>query len=41
MKVQVIDDEEDIQRLFEQRFRRERRSGTIEIDFVFSGQEAN
>ena len=40
MKMLVIDDEKNIQRLFEQRFRRERRSGQIEIDFVFSGREA-
>lgn len=40
MKILVIDDEKGIQRLFEQRFRQERRQGKIEIDFAFSGREA-
>lgn len=40
MKILVVDDEQDVRRLFEQRFRRERRKGEIAIDFVFSGQEA-
>ncbi len=40
MKILVVDDEQDVRRLFEQRFRRERRKGEIAIDFVFSGREA-
>lgn len=40
MKVLVVDDEQNIQRLFEQRFRRERRKGQIAFDFAFSGKEA-
>lgn len=40
MKILVVDDEYDSKRLFEQRFRRERREGIISIDFVFSGKEA-
>jgi two-component system, chemotaxis family, chemotaxis protein CheY len=40
MKVLVVDDEKDIQMLFEQRFRKEIRNGEIEIVFAFSGDEA-
>jgi len=40
MKVLVVDDEKDVQTLFEQRFRREIKSGEIQFDFVFSGEEA-
>ena len=40
MKILVVDDERDVQRLFEQRFRKERRSGKIELFFAFSAQEA-
>ena len=40
MKVLIVDDEKNIQRLFEQRFRKERRNGLIELHFAFSGQEA-
>lgn len=40
MRVLVVDDEKDIQTLFEQRFRREIRSGDIELGFAFSGEEA-
>ncbi len=40
MKVLVVDDEKDIQNLFEQRFRREIRSGEVELVFAFSGEEA-
>ncbi|AFK04396.1 response regulator receiver protein [Emticicia oligotrophica DSM 17448] len=35
MKILVVDDEEDVRTLFEQRFRREIRAG--EFDFAFSG----
>jgi CheY-like chemotaxis protein len=40
MKILVVDDERDIQALFEQRFRKEIRSGAIEFVFAFSGEEA-
>jgi CheY-like chemotaxis protein len=40
MKILVVDDEKDIQPLFQQRFRREIRSGEIEFAFAYSGEEA-
>lgn len=40
MKVLVVDDEKDVQILFEQRFRKEIRSGEMLFDFAFSGEEA-
>lgn len=40
MKVLVVDDEKDVQTLFEQRFRKEIRSGEVLFDFAFSGEEA-
>jgi two-component system, chemotaxis family, chemotaxis protein CheY len=40
MKVLVVDDEKDVQVLFEQRFRREIRQGELELAFAFSGEEA-
>lgn len=40
MKILVVDDEEDIQALFEQRFRKEIRTRQIELLFAFSGEEA-
>jgi len=40
MKILVVDDEKDVQVLFEQRFRKEMRSGEIEFSFAFSGEEA-
>ncbi len=40
MKILVVDDEKDIQMLFEQRFRRELRIGAVELAFAFSGEEA-
>ena len=40
MNVLVVDDETDVQTLFEQRFRRELRSGEIELHFAFSGEQA-
>lgn len=39
-KLLIVDDEKDVQRLFEQRFRREKRSGQITLHFAFSGKEA-
>ena len=40
MKVLVVDDEKDVQILFEQRFRKEIRNGEMEFVFAFSGEEA-
>ena len=40
MKVLVVDDEKDMQMLFEQRFRKEIRNGEIQFVFAFSGEEA-
>jgi two-component system chemotaxis response regulator CheY len=40
MKILVVDDEKDIQTLFEQRFRREIKAGEMEFAFSFSGEEA-
>ncbi|QHV99111.1 MULTISPECIES: response regulator [Spirosoma] len=40
MKILVVDDETDIQPLFEQRFRREIRSGTMTFTFANSGESA-
>lgn len=40
MKILVVDDERDIQTLFEQRFRKEIRSGEFSFDFAFSGEDA-
>ena len=39
-KVLVVDDEMDIQTLFEQRFRKEIRNGELDFVFAFSGEEA-
>lgn len=40
MKILVVDDEQDIRLLFEQRFRREIRSGEYDFSFAHSGEEA-
>jgi two-component system chemotaxis response regulator CheY len=40
MKILVVDDEKDVQTLFEQRFRREIKSGEMEFVFSFSGEDA-
>lgn len=40
MKILVVDDERDIQTLFEQRFRKEIREKVIEFVFAFSGEDA-
>lgn len=40
MKILVVDDEIDVRLLFEQRFRKEIRSGEMEFVFAFSGEEA-
>lgn len=40
MKILVVDDEKDVQALFEQRFRKEIKAGEVEFAFAFSGEEA-
>lgn len=40
MKVLVVDDEADMQTLFEQRFRKEIKSGEMDFAFANSGNEA-
>jgi two-component system chemotaxis response regulator CheY len=40
MKILVVDDEMDIQTLFEQRFRKEIKEGAVEFVFAFSGESA-
>lgn len=40
MKILVVDDEQDVKTLFEQRFRKEIKSGDVDFVFAFSGEEA-
>jgi CheY-like chemotaxis protein len=40
MKILVVDDEKDMQLLFEQRFRREIRGGEMSFVFAYSGEDA-
>ncbi len=40
MKFLVVDDERDVQWLFEKRFRKEQRSGELELHFANSGDAA-
>ena len=40
MQILVVDDETDVRDLFQQRFRREIRSGEFHFNFAFSGEEA-
>lgn len=40
MKILVVDDEKDIQMLFQQRFRKEIKRGDMDFIFAFSGEEA-
>ena len=40
MKILVVDDEKDMQALFEQRFRKEIRNNEMKFAFAFSGEEA-
>ena len=40
MKILVVDDEKDVQVLFEQRFRKEIKTGEMNFVFAFSGEEA-
>jgi len=40
MKLMIVDDEQDVQSLFEQKFRKECRKGEVELEFAFSATEA-
>ncbi len=40
MKILVVDDEKDVQTLFEQRFRKEIKMAEVNFVFAFSGEEA-
>ncbi|MGY6742756.1 MAG: response regulator [Cecembia sp.] len=40
MKILIVDDEKDVEILFRQKFRREIRSGNLELVFAFSGADA-
>lgn len=40
MKILVVDDEQDVKILFQQRFRKEIRKGELHFLFAFSGEEA-
>jgi CheY-like chemotaxis protein len=40
MKILVVDDEQDVKTLFEQRFRKEIKSGQVDFVFSFSGEDA-
>ncbi|MGF7038941.1 response regulator [Mucilaginibacter lappiensis] len=40
MKILVVDDEEDVQPLFTQRFRKEIKNGEMAFTFALSGEEA-
>ena len=40
MKTLVVDDEQDVKTLFDQRFRKEIRENAVQFVFAFSGEEA-
>ena len=40
MKISVVDDEKDVQVIFEQRFRKEIRNKEMEFAFAYSGEDA-
>jgi len=40
MKIMVVDDEKDVQSLFEQQFKRELKTREVEFVFAFSAEEA-
>ena len=40
IKILIVDDEKDVEMLFRQKFRKEVRSGSLELVFAFSGAEA-
>ncbi|HAH38968.1 MAG TPA: response regulator [Algoriphagus sp.] len=39
-KILIVDDEKDVEMLFRQKFRKEIKSGSLELCFAFSGDEA-
>ena len=40
MKVMIVDDEQDVKLLFQQKFRKEIKAGKIVLNFAFSGESA-
>lgn len=40
MKIMIVDDEQDVEILFAQTFRKEIRKKELEVEFAFSGEEA-
>jgi CheY-like chemotaxis protein len=40
MKILIVDDEKDVQFLFEKKFRKEQKSGEFDMHFAYSGEEA-
>ena len=40
IKMLVVDDEQDVEMLFSQRFRKELKNGEVRIHFAFSGEDA-
>ncbi|TDQ16921.1 response regulator receiver domain-containing protein [Algoriphagus boseongensis] len=40
MKIMIVDDEQDVEILFVQKFRKEIKSKLLEVEFAFSGEEA-
>lgn len=40
MKILIVDDEQDVEALFVQKFRKEIKSKALEVMFAFSGEEA-
>ena len=40
MKILIVDDEKDVQFLFERKFRKEQKSGEFDMHFAYSGEEA-
>jgi CheY-like chemotaxis protein len=40
MNILVVDDEQDVKDLFQQKFRKEIRSGLVNFEFALSGEEA-
>jgi CheY-like chemotaxis protein len=40
IKIMVVDDEQDVEHLFRQKFRRELKSGEYDFHFAFNGEDA-
>lgn len=40
MRIMIVDDEQDVEILFVQKFRKEIRNKQLEVEFAFSGEEA-